>query len=190
MVTIEPYLIHQYHQQISQRHQEAKNFHIVGFDILLDTKLRAWLMEINANPSFNMFLEKEGPLENGVPTVEKTLSELDKYLKSKVSSEAIHIVTGADYEGGGEPVQRDAELFTQVLPSDDMEELFVWNEVQALFETLFSGTKNTEVLTLYQFQKLSKVPFGNPMVIKADYDILYKNAIRRAGQTSDGGAVT
>jgi hypothetical protein len=47
-------------------------------------------MEINANPSFNMFLERDLP--NG--DVEKTLSELDKYLKSRVASEAIRIVTG------------------------------------------------------------------------------------------------
>lgn len=46
-------------------------------------------MEINANPSFNMFLERELP--NG--EVEKTLSELDKYVKSKVVSEAITIVS-------------------------------------------------------------------------------------------------
>ncbi len=46
-------------------------------------------MEINANPSFNMFLERD--LANG--EVEKTLSELDKYLKSKVASESIRIVT-------------------------------------------------------------------------------------------------
>jgi N-acetyl-gamma-glutamyl-phosphate reductase len=70
-------------------HGDAKKFHIVGFDILLDTKLRAWLMEINANPSFNMFLERDLP--NG--EVEKTLSELDKYLKTRVASEAIKIVT-------------------------------------------------------------------------------------------------
>lgn len=46
-------------------------------------------MEINSNPSFNMFLERDLP--NG--EVEKTLSELDKYVKSKVISEAIRIVT-------------------------------------------------------------------------------------------------
>jgi D-alanine-D-alanine ligase-like ATP-grasp enzyme len=31
-------------------------------DILLDKKNNAWLMEVNANPSLNMFLEKEGEL--------------------------------------------------------------------------------------------------------------------------------
>ena len=65
----------------------------MGFDILLDTKMRAWLMEINANPSFNMFLERDLP--NG--ETEKTLSELDRYLKSKVASESIKIVSGVRY---------------------------------------------------------------------------------------------
>ena len=46
-------------------------------------------MEINANPSFNMFLERDLP--NG--EVEKTLSELDRYVKSKVISEAIRLVS-------------------------------------------------------------------------------------------------
>lgn len=50
-------------------------------------------MEINANPSFNMFLERDLP--NG--ETEKTLSELDRYLKSKVASESIKIVTGVRY---------------------------------------------------------------------------------------------
>lgn len=89
VICLEPYLIHYFHTQISYEHSEAKNFHIVGFDILLDNKLNAWLMEINANPSFNMFLERDLP--NG--DVEKTLSELDKYVKSKVIGEAIRIVT-------------------------------------------------------------------------------------------------
>ena len=46
-------------------------------------------MEINANPSLNMFLERE--LENG--EVEKQLSELDKFVKTKVVAEAVRIVT-------------------------------------------------------------------------------------------------
>ena len=89
VITLEPYLIHYYHTTIAYDHTEAKCFHLVGFDILLDHKLNAWLMEINANPSFNMFLERDLP--NG--EVEKTLSELDRYVKSKVNSEAIRLVS-------------------------------------------------------------------------------------------------
>jgi Tubulin-tyrosine ligase family len=89
VITLEPYLLQFYYTTISTDHSTAKCFHLVGFDILLDHKLNAWLMEINANPSFNMFLERDLP--NG--EVEKTLSELDRYVKSKVISEAIRIVT-------------------------------------------------------------------------------------------------
>ncbi len=89
VITLEPYLIHYYHTQIGYEHSEAKCFHLVGFDILLDTKLNAWLMEINANPSLNMFLERDLP--NG--EIEKTVSELDKFVKGKLVSEAIRIVS-------------------------------------------------------------------------------------------------
>lgn len=34
-------------------------------DILVDKKNNAWLMEVNANPSLNMFLEKESDLKEG-----------------------------------------------------------------------------------------------------------------------------
>jgi D-alanine-D-alanine ligase-like ATP-grasp enzyme len=34
-------------------------------DILIDKKNRAWLMEVNSNPSLNMFLEKEEGLQPG-----------------------------------------------------------------------------------------------------------------------------
>lgn len=62
-------------------------------DILIDKKNNAWLMEINANPSLNMFLEKEADLKEG-ETPERILQELDRYVKAKVMGDAISIVTG------------------------------------------------------------------------------------------------
>ena len=61
-------------------------------DILLDKKMNAWLMEVNANPSLNMFLEKDVPPDYGLEP-EKILSELDKFVKTQVVAEAIRIVT-------------------------------------------------------------------------------------------------
>lgn len=50
-------------------------------------------MEINSNPSLNIFLERDIPgALNG--QTEKVLQELDKHVKSKVVTEAIRIVTG------------------------------------------------------------------------------------------------
>ena len=57
---MEPYLIHSWHQKVgTQDTSEAKCFQILGMDILVDKKLNAWLMEVNSNPSLNMFLEKD-----------------------------------------------------------------------------------------------------------------------------------
>jgi len=61
-------------------------------------------MEINANPSLNIFLEKEIPGALDGQT-EKILQELDKHVKSKVVHEAIRIVTGQcnnEYDGSYE----------------------------------------------------------------------------------------
>jgi len=74
-------------------HENTKNFQILGMDILLDKKMNAWMMEVNANPSLNMFLEKDlDPNSNFEP--EKILSELDKFVKTKVIAEGVRIVTG------------------------------------------------------------------------------------------------
>jgi hypothetical protein len=87
-------------------------------------------MEINSNPSFNMFLERDLP--NG--EVEKTLSELDRFVKSKVVGEAIRLVTGHGNDD-------DEGLFEQVLPcqDEDMDRFSIWNGAQELFELLLGA---------------------------------------------------
>ena len=64
IITLEPYLTHYYRQNISkdpENLQNSKVFHILGLDVLIDKKNNAWLMEINSNPSLNIFLEREIP---------------------------------------------------------------------------------------------------------------------------------
>ena len=58
------YLMHYYRTNISKDPENIANtkvFHILGLDILIDKKNTAWLMEINSNPSLNIFLEREVP---------------------------------------------------------------------------------------------------------------------------------
>jgi D-alanine-D-alanine ligase-like ATP-grasp enzyme len=62
VITIEPYLLNYYRQNVSKKHvDDSKVFHIIGMDVLIDKKSNAWIMEINANPSLNIFLEREIP---------------------------------------------------------------------------------------------------------------------------------
>lgn len=55
---------------------------------MIDEQLNAWLIEINANPSLNVYIDKELP--NG--DIEQTLSELDKYVKSILIADTIKLV--------------------------------------------------------------------------------------------------
>ena len=80
-------------------------------------------MEVNSNPSLNIFLEREVPNSDG--QTEKILQELDKHVKAKVVTEAIRLVTGegdGEYEGA----------YEQILPceTEDMSEYYVWNKAQ------------------------------------------------------------
>ena len=59
-------------------------FQILGFDIFIDSKMKAWLFEINDHPSLNINIEKEGD-----KSLIKEISEIDKYLKTKILGEAI-----------------------------------------------------------------------------------------------------
>jgi hypothetical protein len=62
IITIEPYLLNYYRIHISKKHvDDTKAFHVIGMDVLIDKKSNAWIMEINANPSLNIFLEREIP---------------------------------------------------------------------------------------------------------------------------------
>lgn len=112
-------------------------FHILGLDILIDKKLNAWLMEVNSNPSLNIFLEREIPGALDGQT-EKVLQELDKHVKAKVVHQTLKIVTGEcndEYEGS----------FEQLLPDSSMEDngYYIWNKAQQLYEmvTQTSQTK-------------------------------------------------
>ena len=56
---------------------------------MIDETLNAWLLEVNANPSLNVYTDKELP--NG--DIEQTLSELDKFVKTSLISDTIKVVT-------------------------------------------------------------------------------------------------
>lgn len=77
-----------YHCFISTDHKNPRSFQILGLDLLFDENFNAWLLEVNANPSLNVYSDKELP--NG--DIEQTLSELDKYVKTTLVSDTIKIV--------------------------------------------------------------------------------------------------
>lgn len=62
LISIEPHVYN-----LSARHTKHKNifFELFGFDILLDHKLKPWLLEVNISPS----LSSSSPLDKKIKTV-------------------------------------------------------------------------------------------------------------------------
>lgn len=70
---------------------KGKVYQIFGFDILIDTKLKAWLLEINDHPSFNVIACKQAMAcnhkENGCP-----ISAVDMHVKKQVQFDTMKIL--------------------------------------------------------------------------------------------------
>lgn len=65
---------------------------MLGLDILIDDNWHVWLLEVNANPSLNVYVNRELP--NG--DIEQTLSELDKYVKTGLVADVVQLVTNSN----------------------------------------------------------------------------------------------
>jgi hypothetical protein len=69
-------------------------------------------MEVNANPSLNVYVDKELP--NG--DIEQTLCELDKYVKSMLLADTFKLVTNdSDLEESSPKVQGSLK---RILPDE------------------------------------------------------------------------
>lgn len=67
---------------------QGKFFQVLGFDMLIDNDLKAWLLEINDHPSLNIFLEKDY-MGGGMG---KTLSTVDLYVKKTIIGDTIRLI--------------------------------------------------------------------------------------------------
>ncbi len=90
-------------------------------------------MELNANPSLSIYVDKELP--NG--DIEQTLCELDKYVKSMLISDTLKVISADD-----EDEILEYGCLKRILPCDEaqFDELFIYSEIEILFERL-AGTK-------------------------------------------------
>ena len=100
-------------------------------DILIDEHFNAWLLEVNANPSLNVYTDKELP--NG--DIEQTLSELDKYVKTNLVSDCVKIVT-LPHELARQITEQG--FLKKILPlqNGQLDELYLYSYAEKMFEIL------------------------------------------------------
>jgi|TARA_B110001450_G_C17634183_1_gene486481 hypothetical protein len=102
-------------------------------------------MEVNANPSLNVYNDKELP--NG--DIEQTLSELDKYVKTNLLADCLKIVTMPQDKLNS---LQSVGWFKKILPVENgkLDELYIYSIAERMFEIL-AGQKSYDFITNNQF---------------------------------------
>ena len=131
IIALEPYLKNAYHCFISTDHRNPRSFQILGLDILIDENFNVWLLEVNANPSLNVYSDKELP--NG--DIEQTLSELDKWVKTQLVSDTIKVVTSSPEQLAS---MQEVGQLKKILPvpNGQLDELYLYSYAEKMFEIL------------------------------------------------------
>ena len=82
-----PLIEHQIAKMTNNGEVSGKPFQILGFDLLIDHKLKAWILEINDHPSLNIYFEKE---HMSVKKMEETdICQVDLYVKSRIVTDTV-----------------------------------------------------------------------------------------------------
>ena len=66
-------------------------FNILGFDLIIDEKLKVWVLEVNDHPSLDIYFKKE--FMGGPKPTEEDICPVDFYVKSRVVRDAVAIAS-------------------------------------------------------------------------------------------------
>ena len=88
---------------------------IFGFDILLDKDYKAWILEINDHPSFNVLYSKDFM---GSKKEDEVLSFVDLHVKKTVTQECLRLVE-KDFQGKLELVEDRYKGYERIYPSQN-----------------------------------------------------------------------
>ncbi|KAF8822038.1 Tubulin-tyrosine ligase family protein [Cardiosporidium cionae] len=81
IVTIQPNLAHAYNSCQPDDLSNSMCFEILGFDVILDYKLKPWLLEVNHSPSFSVDSQVDQAVKSAV--ISDTLSLLNIHIENK-----------------------------------------------------------------------------------------------------------
>ena len=83
-----PLIEHQVNVMTGQDDVVGKPFQILGLDLLIDKSLKAWVLEVNNNPSLNIYFDNSSSLEPREMT-DTDICEVDMYVKSRLTKDVI-----------------------------------------------------------------------------------------------------
>lgn len=179
--SMQPFLLFNYKTAFGGK-DNGKCFHVLGFDILLDSNLKPWLLEINNNPSLNINHEEEH-FEKGVAPSKKNnciVSPIDKYVKARVVEDTILLILMKPDEKAelclGSCFNSLKFIFNEQEEGLSDEDLF--KDILEIYGKL-SGYKFRGSITASKFIKLANLAgLTNENFPKICYDLLFTKTLR------------
>ena len=105
--------------------RKADCFQVIGFDVFVDSDLKAWVLEVNEHPSLNINLCLEG--DKGLI---KHASEVDRHIKTTVVGDAIKLMKKHPKHRSEIEAYRG---WRRILPSSG-QELSIFGDVKTVFD--------------------------------------------------------
>lgn len=84
IISGQPSIAHNYRTSIKANDGKSRCFEILGFDVMLDKKLKPWLLEVNHSPSLLCESPFDKELKDNLITGAMRIMDLDPYFKKKV----------------------------------------------------------------------------------------------------------
>jgi len=174
MVSMKPF-IHLYYNSAFQGKDTGKCFQLLGFDVLIDSKLKPWLLEINANPSLSIDFEQD----HTDGTFTSVPSEVDYYVKARAVEDALLIVRKSAEKQAQLTTYRSYKLVYNSATSE-YEQMNLIQDLLDIFGHL-SGCRFKLNLTSGKFAKLGSYSgLTNEKLVKTDYDIIFSKLISQS----------
>ena len=97
--------------------------------MLIDDKMKAWILEVNDHPSLNIYFDTE--FMNHKPQTEEDVCPIDLYVKSRVVRDAISLVKKKSFEE-----YYSFRSLQQIYPTEDDTVSSLIKQTEKLFSSL------------------------------------------------------
>ena len=171
-----PMLQHTWNLKTDNKNVQGKPFQVLGLDLLIDSDLKAWLLEINDHPSLNIYFDTS--VMGGPKMTEEDIEHLDLYVKSRLTTDSILLAKKKDISS----VEQFNSL-SQIYPSSEDEGAEV-NRIMCDLQKLFyksAKLRQKHQVSSQAFEKLAEHAFFKKLDLKkVDLSLSFQAATNNA----------